>query len=389
MIIESRSMKVAIFTGSSITSFGGGERGAIELANELIRRGIYVVIFTPADDSKKKISLSEIHGMCRAEIVRFNKLPFRFIPMIPFFSIKDLRYLKKMKAIYNIDESLFTGLFLSVYSRFKKIKYIYGMHIPDSFLFSNHSAQSKFKKKAWYLYRIPLQVFFKVFVKNIHVINTNQLKSLHSIRFNGNMVLIPDFVYRNPEKIVFNDSKFVVLFTGVQSIEIKGVDLLVDIISSLLQKERDIKFYIAGGTGDGTYLINELANKYPANIKNKGFVTEKELAELHREASLFIFTSRIDSFSLGIVWAQSYGLPCVAFNIPGPMDILTKPFQGSLITPFDTSRFSATILEFYIKWKTDRVAFNLLRNYIQNNIYNTLGADIILPKIINLFSECE
>ena len=117
--IKSRSIKVAIFTGSSITSFGGGERGAIQLANELIKRGIDVMIFTPIDDSQKKLSLSEIHDMCHAEIVRFNKLPFGFIPTIPVFNVKNLRYLKKMEAIYNIDESMFTGLFLSAYSRIK------------------------------------------------------------------------------------------------------------------------------------------------------------------------------------------------------------------------------------------------------------------------------
>jgi len=382
-------MRVAIFTGSSITSFGGAERFAIELANELIKRGIYVECFTPKDDSETKISLSEIQGMCAAKIIRFNKVPFKFVPTIPIFNLKTLRHLKKMDVIYNIDESMFMGLFLSVYSRIKKTKYIYGMHIPDSFLFSNRSAQSKFKKRAWYLYKIPLQVFFKIFVKNIHVININQLKSLQSIRFKGNIVLIPEPVYGTPKQMFFNNEQFVVLFIGVQNVEIKGIDLLVDIISLVLQKEKDIKFYIAGGAGDGTYLINELTNKYPANIKNKGFVTEKELAELHRDASLFIFTSRIDSFSIGIVGAQSYGLPCVAFSIPGPMDILTKPFQGSLIRPFDTSKFADAIVEFYVKWKTDKVAFNSLRYSIQKNIYDALDPNVVIPKIVTMLSECK
>jgi glycosyltransferase involved in cell wall biosynthesis len=261
------------------------------------------------------------------------------------------------------------------------------MHIPESFLFGNRSAQSNFKKKIWHIYRIPLLVFFKGFVRDIHIINKKQLESLRSIRFSGNIHLISDAVYRKAEKIIFNDHEFMILFSGVQSVDIKGIDLLVNIIKITLQKETGVKFCITGGFGNGTALIDEMVSEHPYNIANKGFVSERELVQLSNEASLFITTSKIESFSLGIVGAQSYGLPCIAFNIPGPSDIIIKPLQGVLIDPFDTTKFAEAILRYYAMWKTNFEQFKLLRYTIQKNIYETLGSEIIFPKILNMLNN--
>lgn len=379
-------LSVAIFTGSSITSFGGAERGALNLANELLNRKIYTVIFTAHDDSRKNIPFPQIQSMSQAKIIRFKKLPLKFIPTFPLLTVENMKVLKEINTIYNIDESLFTGLFLWVYSRIRKMKYVYGMHIPESFLFSNRSAQSKFKKVMWHLYRTPLTAFFKGFVNNIHVINEAQVKSLESIGYRGNIYLIPDFVYGYRESVTFNDENFIVLFTGANNIEIKGIDLLTEIIVKTIQKENHIKFCITGPAGDGSKLINEVVSKYPNNVENRGFVTESELTELRRKASLFIFTSRIDSFSIGIVRAQSWGLPCIAFNITGPKDILKNPIQGSLIDSFNTDKFSDAILNFYLRWKTDREGYISLMHSIQENIYEKLGAETILPKMIEMFS---
>lgn len=261
------------------------------------------------------------------------------------------------------------------------------MHIPESFLFGNRSAKSNFKKKIWHIYKIPLLVFFKGFVQDIHIINRKQIESLRSVKFHGNIHLIPDAVYRKEEELIFNNYEFIVLFIGTQSVDIKGIDLLVNIIKTTLLKENEVKFCIAGGFGNGTVLINQLVSEHPNNIVNKGFVSEKDLSQLHTEASLFINTSKIESFSLGIVGAQSYGLPCIAFNIPGPADIIVKPLQGILIEPFDTAKFSDTILSYYAAWKTNKEQFRLLRNNIQRNIYDTLGPEIIFPMMLRMLSE--
>jgi glycosyltransferase involved in cell wall biosynthesis len=387
MYQDLRTSHIAIFTGSPITTFGGGERYVIWLANELIKSNVNVTIFSPVNNSKKNISLSAIQDMCKARIVLFRILPFHFIPIFPLFDRENFRILKKVNAIYNIDESLFTGLFLSFYSVFRKKKYIYGMHIPRSFLFGNEAAQSKFRKRIWHIYRIPLLVFFKSFVKDIHVINSNQLESLRSIGFKGNLHLIPNFVYPKVENLSFNDTEFIVLFTGTQNVEIKGIDLLVEIIRTTLQKDKGLKFFITGGFGNGSSIIDSLASRYPENIVNKGFVLEEELNQLHSKASLFIVTSRIESFSLGIVGAQSYGLPCISFKIPGPSDIILKSFQGVLIDPFEISKFSEAILKYYQLWRSNREKFKLLRKNIQRNIYNTLSVEKILPQILKMLLQ--
>ena len=259
------------------------------------------------------------------------------------------------------------------------------MHIPQSFLFGNGSAQTWLKRKMWFLYKFPLVVFFKGFISNVHVINDDQRKHLETIKFHGNVDSIPDFVYRGIEKIEFNYNEFVILFTGVLSVEIKGADLLSGIIHLVLEMEKKIKFCIAGPPGNGKKLIDELILIYPDNVAYKGFVTEPEMEALHRNASLFIVTSKIESFSLGIVGAQSYGLPCIAFSIPGPKDILTKVMQGCLVTPFKINEFSDAILRFYAIWLSDKTKYFLLKNDIQKNIYGMLGKDTIIPRIINLF----
>ena len=384
-----KACTVGIFTGSSITSFGGGERGAIELSNELIRRKIDVVIFTSNENSRANISFSDIKQICLAKIIRFRTLPTRLGPIFPLFTLNNIREMARLTTIYNIDESLFTGLFLVIFSKIRKINYIYGMHIPESFLFSNRSAQSTFKKKIWLIYRIPLRVFFKGFVNNVHVINNDQKMKLENLRFRGKIDLVPDYVYRDPKEIVFNSKEFRVLFVGALSVEIKGADLLARLIQVTLEKEIGVRFCIAGPPGNGIKFINELTVRYPNNVFYKGFVSESELALLHQDSSLFIFTSRVDSFSLAVVWAQSYGLPCVAFNIPGPRDIIKDNRQGSIIEPFDIEKFSREILKFYSLWFENQTEYLSLRIEIQKRVYDRLGKSVIVPKMINMFCENE
>ena len=207
---------------------------------------------------------------------------------------------------------------------------------------------------------------------------------MENLRFHGDIDLIPDFVYRDSRDIFFNSEEFHVLFTGALSIGVKGIDLLARVIRATLEKESGIKFFIAGPPSDGKEIIKEIAEMYPHNVLYMGFVSEAELTVLHEDSSLFVFTSRVDSFSLGIVWAQSYGLPCVAFDIPGQRDIIMSAGQGSLVETFNVDNFASEIIKFYSLWHKNRSEYFSLRLEIQRKIYDRLGRNIILPKMINM-----
>lgn len=380
------TFKVGIFTGSNLLSFGGGERYAIELSNELIKNGKDTIIFTQDNNLNVTITLSDARKMCHAKIIQFRTLFPKLFPTIPLFTRKAFIELNRVDTIYNIDESLFLNIFLMIYSKIKGKKYIYGMHIPQSFLFGNKSAQTKFKKMIWHLYKIPMLAFFRQFVSNIHIINSEQKKQLQSIKFPGNIYLIPNFVFINKENIEFNSSEFIILFTAVLSIEMKGADLLSEIIEKTIENEKNIKFYITGRPDNGVKLITKLVEKYPDNVIYYGFVSESKLAKYLEVASLSIVTSRIETFPLVIVLAQSYGLPVIAFDIPGPSDILKKDYQGSLIPAFDVCLFSKSILKYYNSWKINNNKFFLLRKDIQKNIYEKYGKNIIIPELINMLN---
>ena len=380
----SGKLHVGLFTGSSITTFGGGERYIIELSNELKMKGIDVTIFTQGHGRKENMNIEQIRKMTEADIKPFRCIYTKATPTIPFFKYRDF---SKLDCIYNMDESIFTNGFLQFYAKIKHIKYIYGMHIPKSFLFGNESAENNLKRKLWKLYRIPLIAFFKAFVVVIHVINIEQQNAIRSIGYDNRIFHIPDFVTLNRQKIGSNSSEFIVLFTGALNIEIKGIDLLADIISMVLNKNQKVKFVITGSPGNGTEFIWNLTKRYEKNVSYLGFISEEDLDLLHKKASLFVFTSRIDSFSLGIVGAQCYGLPCVAFDIAGPNDILTERFQGSVIPDFDTEKFCQKILHYYDEWSAHPEEYGELKEEIRDNIYNRLGKEVIIPKIIDMFSQ--
>jgi glycosyltransferase involved in cell wall biosynthesis len=65
----------------------------------------------------------------------------------------------------------------------------------------------------------------------------------------------------------------------------------------------------------------ELADKYPDAVF-LGAKTHAELAVIYRQASVFVFPSKTDTFGLVLLEALASGLPVAAFPVAGPIDVL-------------------------------------------------------------------
>ncbi len=61
-----------------------------------------------------------------------------------------------------------------------------------------------------------------------------------------------------------------------------------------------------------------------------GMQTPRDLADIYRQASVFVFPSRTDTFGLVLLEAMACGLPVAAFPVPGPLDVVGGKPAGIL-----------------------------------------------------------
>ena len=73
--------------------------------------------------------------------------------------------------------------------------------------------------------------------------------------------------------------------------------------------------------GDGPDLerLKDLYKK----VEFVGYKKGEELAQYYRDADVFVFPSKADTFGLVIIEALACGTPVAAYNVTGPKDILT------------------------------------------------------------------
>ncbi|SEI91603.1 Glycosyltransferase involved in cell wall bisynthesis [Pseudomonas linyingensis] len=78
--------------------------------------------------------------------------------------------------------------------------------------------------------------------------------------------------------------------------------------------------------GDGP-LRAELESRYP-QVRFCGYLSQDELAEAYRGASVLVFPSRTDTLGLVMLEALACGTPVAAFSVAGPLDVLRQGVSG-------------------------------------------------------------
>ena len=73
----------------------------------------------------------------------------------------------------------------------------------------------------------------------------------------------------------------------------------------------------------------QLRNRYPGVVFH-GMKTRDELPAFYRQADVFVFPSRTDTFGLVLLEAMACGLPVAAFPVTGPIDVVGDSDGGVL-----------------------------------------------------------
>lgn len=188
-------------------------------------------------------------------------------------------------------------------------------------------------------YNFVKSITNKVEDKYTHVVFLNQIEFDHYRRKNG--IIIPNFFIPIVEKKMERKKKMISLGRITHQ---KGYDLLVDVWKLVDKKISDWELEIYGNGSDFEAIqkrVNESNFKNPMRLLN----AIDNVDEVLSESSIYLMSSRFETFPMVLLEAMSHGLPTVSFDcISGPRSILTNDEDGFLVPTFDLEAFAKKIV---------------------------------------------
>jgi glycosyltransferase involved in cell wall biosynthesis len=330
-------MKIAFFSVSLITYGGGAEKYFIDVANNIAARGNEVSIINLDEDFYKKFTIMlSIFYHTRGVSTRLTDEEVRtMLKNVEWIkvSLRNLKkVLKQFDVIYTKNE--IPELVILKLLGFQNLPpVIVGVHTPiyypivDSFYSKIHN----------FLYSSSLYGWLIKDSKAIHVNNSENSRLLKKFFPELNLriytIFCPfEFKHSICKKYEKDRNTFTILFVGRLTMQ-KGIDTLVKIIEklSVIEIFKNIRFTIIG-SGDESLekLLASLQRKFP-NVRWLGYVPNEELHRPYSSSDILILPSKWETLSYVCLEAQSYGLPVIATDIPGPRDIIVNGQTGFLV----------------------------------------------------------
>jgi len=132
----------------------------------------------------------------------------------------------------------------------------------------------------------------------------------------------------------------------------KGVDEVLEIMSSLLEKEPTLKYLVAGDGDDRPRLEAKAQSLGLADrVIFTGMVKEEDKADLFRLADVFVMPGRGEGFGFVFLEALACGVPAVGSQVDGSREALRDGMLGELVDPTDHASIKQGILRALTKPK--------------------------------------
>lgn len=316
-------MKICFFI-YNISNPGGSERVTTIIANELKDRGYDVSILSICG----KDSFYKLNENIPINIIYKNK--FDINSKTKFFSIlkKAYKYHKDNKTDVIIDVFASRSLISIPIKALLNIKNISWEH----FNYSVKEGLNPIARKVACLFSDKI------------ITLTNEDIQLYK---NNNKVIKSEMDY------IYNPSPFLnaeisklheknVVTVGRLTYQ-KGYDILLD-AWQLIEKSTDWKLTLVG---DGEEKENLIEKAKRLKLKNINFLgVTDNIAEVYKNSSIFVSSSRFEGLPMCMIEAQSFGLPIVSFNcLTGPSEIIENNGSGYLVENGDYYELAEKILD--------------------------------------------
>ena len=232
----------------------------------------------------------------KLKLISIVKYLFKNAKLLMLKYSENIKIIKSINSDYIITTRDFHNKLVGKYAKDKIIK-IATEH-------NHHNNNSRYIKKV------------VTSLKNIDyfVVVSEDLKEFYKNKIGDTKCLyIPNVIDNIYDKPKYN-TNYNLVSVGRFSKE-KAFEDLIEIIGIV---KKDIPNVHLNLVGDGK-LKNDITNKIESldlkgNIKLCGYLSQSEIKKVMLDSSLYVMTSLTESFGLVLIEANSYGIPCIAFD---------------------------------------------------------------------------
>lgn len=126
----------------------------------------------------------------------------------------------------------------------------------------------------------------------------------------------------------------------------KGFSDLIDVMSLIVKKDKDVKLTIIGDGPEKESIMTKIKElQLESNIILTGFLNVREIAAEELNSSLYVMTSHTEALPLVLIEAMDKGLPCIAFDTASGARELLSNGTGILIENRNKELFANTVLD--------------------------------------------
>ena len=158
-----------------------------------------------------------------------------------------------------------------------------------------------------------------------------------------NTKYIPHLVTFNPKQGNTLDTK-IAINIGRLTKDKRQRDLIE--IWSKIENLNGWKLWIVG-SGEEQQNLEQAIKEYNLQDSIKLIPHTTHIQEIYNQASLFLFTSRMEGFGMVLLEAMAFGIPCISYNCPsGPRDVIKNGVNGTLVENGNKEAFVSAVEEY-------------------------------------------
>lgn len=127
----------------------------------------------------------------------------------------------------------------------------------------------------------------------------------------------------------------------------KGYLDLIEVFAKIAKEYPHWKLHIVGDGDERSYIEEEI-EKYQltGQIIMHGYQSKEYINQLFAKSSIYVMTSFSESFGIVLIEAQSFGIPCVAFDSArGALEIIDDQENGYLVSHRDVEQMRNVIIK--------------------------------------------